>query len=88
MANHTILIVDDEAPNREYLCELLSEEGYTVSSAANGREAVARLSQEHFHVVLTDLQMPELDGLGVIQHIVERKINTIGILYTGYASVK
>ena len=88
MGNHSILIVDDEAPNREYLSEILSEEGYDVTSVANGRDAVARLSQDSFHIVLTDLQMPELDGLGVIQHLVENKLNTIGILYTGYGSVK
>ncbi len=88
MATHSILIVDDEAQNREYLSEILSEEGYTVSNAVNGRDAVSRLTQETFHVVLTDLQMPELDGLGVIQHLVDNKLNTIGILYTGYGSVK
>jgi DNA-binding NtrC family response regulator len=88
MGNHSILIVDDEAPNREYLSEVLSEEGYTVATAANGKDAVARLSQDSFHIVLTDLKMPELDGLGVIQHLIDNKLNTIGILYTGYGSVK
>ncbi len=88
MGNHSILIVDDEAPNREYLSEILSDEGYSVAGAANGKDAVARLSQEPFHVVLTDLQMPEIDGLGVIHYIIENKLNTIGILYTGYGSVK
>ncbi len=88
MGNQSILIVDDEAQNREYLCEILSEEGYSVATAANGNDAVARLSQDYFHIVLTDLQMPGLDGLGVIRHMVDNKLNTIGILYTGYGSVK
>jgi DNA-binding NtrC family response regulator len=88
MANHTILIADDEAPNRDFLTDLLTEEGYAVTSAVNGRDAISKLSQEPYNVVLTDLQMPEVDGLGVIQYIVERKLNTIAILYTGYASVK
>jgi DNA-binding NtrC family response regulator len=88
MSNHSILIVDDENQNREYLCEILSDEGYTVASAANGKEAISRLSQDSFQVVLTDLQMPELDGLGVIQHLVDNKLNCIGIIYTGYGSVK
>ena len=88
MSTHTILIVDDEIQNREYLSEILSDEGYSVSTATNGKEAVAKLSQESFEIVLADLQMPELDGLGVIQYLVENKLSSIGIIYTGYGSVK
>ncbi|MDT8273312.1 MAG: sigma-54 dependent transcriptional regulator, partial [Desulfomonilia bacterium] len=88
MNGHTILIVDDERQNREYLSEILSEEGYAVTLASDGKEALERLSQDLFHVVLTDLQMPHIDGLGVIQHLVEKKLTTIGIIYTGYGSVK
>jgi DNA-binding NtrC family response regulator len=88
MSSHSILIVDDEIQNREYLAEILTGEGYTVSSASNGMEAITRLSQDQFQVVLTDLQMPELDGLGVIQYLVDKKLNTIGIIYTGFGSVK
>ncbi|MGC9324323.1 MAG: sigma-54-dependent transcriptional regulator, partial [Desulfomonilia bacterium] len=88
MNGHAILIVDDESQNRAYLSEILSEEGYSIALASNGREALARLSQDPFHVVLTDLQMPEVDGLGVIQYLIENKLNTIGIIYTGYGSVK
>jgi DNA-binding NtrC family response regulator len=88
MTTHSILIVDDEIQNREYLSEILSEEGYAVSAASNGKEAVNKLSQDLFQVVLTDLQMPELDGLGVIQYLVENHLNCMGIIYTGYGSVK
>ncbi len=88
MGNHTILIVDDETQNREYLSEILSDEGYSITTAINGQDAIGKLSQDSFHVVLTDLQMPELDGLAVIRHLVDNKLNTIGILYTGYGSVK
>ena len=63
MSAHNILIVDDEGQNRDYLSEILSQEGYNVSSASNGKDAIAKLSQDAFNVVLTDLQMPELDGL-------------------------
>ncbi len=88
MSTYNILIVDDEGQNRDYLSEILSEEDYNVSTASNGRDAIARLSQDLFHVVLTDLKMPEVDGLGVIRHLVENHINCIGILFTGYGSVK
>jgi len=88
MVNHSLLIVDDEIQNREYLSEILSEEGYSITTAANGKDAIARLTQDTFQVVLTDLQMPELDGLSVIKYLIENRLNTIGILYTGYGSVK
>ncbi|MCK9263327.1 MAG: sigma-54 dependent transcriptional regulator [Deltaproteobacteria bacterium] len=88
MGTYSILIADDEAQNRDYLSEILSEEQYAVTAVANGKDAVARLSQDHFHIVLTDLQMPELDGLGVIRYLIENRLNCIGIIYTGYGSVK
>jgi DNA-binding NtrC family response regulator len=88
MSTHNILIVDDEGQNRDFLSEILSQEDYNVSTASNGKEAISKLSQDLFHVVLTDLQMPELDGLGVIRHLVENRINCIGIIFTGYGSVK
>ncbi len=88
MSNENILIVDDEIQNREYLSEILTEEDYHVTTAANGKDAIAKLSQEAFHVVLTDLQMPEADGLEVIRHLIENRLNCIGIIYTGYGSVK
>jgi len=88
MGNQAILIVDDEIQNREYLCETLSDEGYSITTAANGQDAITKLSQDSFSVVLTDLQMPEIDGLGVIKYLIDNKLNTIGILYTGYGSVK
>ena len=88
MGSHNILIVDDESQNREYLSEILCEEDYNVTSAMDGKDAIAKLSQDIYHVVLTDLQMPELDGLGVIHYLMENKLNCIGIIYTGYGSVK
>ncbi|HQG32973.1 MAG TPA: response regulator, partial [Deltaproteobacteria bacterium] len=88
MSAHNILIVDDEGQNRDYLSEILSQEGYNVSSASNGKDAIAKLSQDAFNVVLTDLQMPELDGLGVIRYLIENNLSCIGIIFTGYGSVK
>ncbi len=46
MSTHNILIVDDEGQNRDYLSEILSQEDYNVSSASNGKDAIAKLSQD------------------------------------------
>ena len=88
MGNQSILIVDDEIQNREYLSEILSDEGYAITTAVNGNDAINKLTQDSYQVVLTDLQMPDLDGLGVIKYLIDNSLNTIGILYTGYGSVK
>jgi len=88
MNSHKILIVDDEAQNRDYLAEVLSEQNYEIDCAVDGQDAIAKLSQDIYHVVLTDLQMPNMNGMGVIKYLVENKQNCIGIIYTGYGSVK
>jgi DNA-binding NtrC family response regulator len=88
MQRHRILIVDDEAQNRDYLSDILARENYEIDVAVDGREAIQKISQDIYHVILTDLMMPEVDGLGVIRHLVENKLSPICILYTGYGSIQ
>lgn len=61
-----ILIVDDEPNARNALSELLRDEGYDVSSAVDGQAAQARIADFHPDVVLTDVQMPGLDGIDLL----------------------
>ncbi len=65
----TVLIVDDEAPIRKMLVEMLSLEGIPTETATNGQEALDKLAQSGPRVVLLDLSMPVLDGRGVIEHL-------------------
>jgi len=62
-----ILIVDDEANARNALAELLDDAGYSVSTAADGRTALLQMEQVDPDVVLTDLKMPGMDGLSLIE---------------------
>ena len=64
-----ILVVDDNAANRDMLSRRLDREGYWVDTAANGREALAKLEALNFDLVLLDIVMPELDGFAVLQRI-------------------
>jgi two-component system response regulator HydG len=64
-----ILVIDDEAPNREVLEALLAREGFSVRLAASGREGLERLRGDGADVVVTDLKMPGMDGLDVLRAI-------------------
>jgi PAS domain S-box-containing protein len=61
-----ILVVDDDARNRQILERRLAHEGFTTASAANGRAALELLSRESFDLVLLDIFMPEIDGFEVL----------------------
>ncbi len=63
----TILLVDDEYALVETLTELLQDEGYRVTSAANGKDALARLQKEKPDLVVTDFMMPIADGREVLR---------------------
>ena len=65
----TVLIVDDEAPIRKMLVEVLQLEGYPTETASNGREAVDILLRSGPRIVLLDLLMPVLDGRGVMAEL-------------------
>ncbi|HEY3353618.1 MAG TPA: response regulator transcription factor [Polyangia bacterium] len=67
----TILVVDDEAHIREVVQYALAREGYTVVTAADGREALARVRDGAVDLVVLDILMPELDGLAVCRRLRE-----------------
>jgi DNA-binding NtrC family response regulator len=65
----TVLIVEDDTANREYLCEALGEEGYHVESAPGGRAGLERIRDGGVDLVVTDLRMPDLDGLDLMREV-------------------
>ena len=65
----TILVVDDEPVIRDLVSVLLEDEGYTVHTAPDGLAAVEAVARESPDLVLTDLYMPRLDGLGLIARL-------------------
>jgi len=68
----TILVVDDEDMVRSLLQRTLEEAGYDVITAANGQEALDKMSQLDVSLVLLDVKMPGLDGFQVLDHIRHR----------------
>ncbi len=72
MAAERILIVDDEEAIREVVYSMLCVAGYQCKHAASGLEALALLQEEEFELMLSDLMMPELDGIGLLERAKER----------------
>jgi two-component system, OmpR family, response regulator VicR len=67
--NHSILIVDDEFALAELVGELLQLRGYKVELAINGQLGLARMSQQRFSLVITDMMMPIMNGMEMVQRM-------------------
>ena len=68
-----VLVVDDVMTVRESLAMALAGAGFEVTAAANGKEALERLAEADFDVLVTDMWMPEMDGLKLLKEIRGRK---------------
>ncbi|MCJ7641855.1 MAG: response regulator, partial [Desulfobacterales bacterium] len=66
MVPPTILVVDDEPNSRFGICQILTEEGYKVIPAENGKDALAKIKTDSINVVVTDERMPDLSGMELL----------------------
>ena len=82
MTKPRILVIDDEQISREGVAEVLADEGYDVQVAADGHEGIALFATFQPHLVLTDLQMPKLGGIGVVNHVKSVSPTTPIIIFT------
>lgn len=85
MSITSILIVDDEKNLRTTLADILSEEGYEVSTADSGERAVKMFEKTPYDLVLMDVRMPGMDGMEAFRLIRERKANAQVILMSAYS---
>ena len=88
MPNERILIVDDEESMRELLTIMLKREGYLVTAASNGEEAIRLLEREIYDLVITDIKMPKINGLELLKDIKEIAPQTIVLMITAFASTE
>lgn len=84
--HYRILVVDDDADVREVLCELLSADGHTVTTAADGAEALQGFAADRYDVVFTDLGMPGISGWQVAEHVKRIAPNMPVIMVTGWGA--
>jgi len=83
-----VLVVDDEAPIRLTLEAILQRVGYTVTTAANGEEALAWLMEHRFDLLLLDLRLTGISGLEVAQYAREYQPSAVVLILTGSSDFK
>lgn len=84
----SILVADDEESMRFFLRKTLRRAGYRVTAVSHGRAAVDKVVEGSYDVLLVDLKMPELDGIGVLEAVKEMSPDAVVILMTAYGSVE
>ncbi len=91
MSNYTkidILVVEDDGDMRDFVAEVLSDAGYSVSTAQNGVEALDKLGEKPFPIVVSDLKMPVMDGITLLEKINARDVvKPFVILITAFGDV-
>lgn len=82
-----ILVVDDELNMRLVLSAMLKKEGYSVSTASDGIEALEIIQKDPVDVIVTDLKMPRLDGMGLLEKVTDRYPSLPVIIITAHGTV-
>jgi len=83
-----ILVIDDDPLSLELVVESLADEGYAVDRASAGEEGIAKAEECSYDIVITDLVMPGIDGMQVLEHFNEHHQETMVIVLTGYGSIE
>jgi two-component system cell cycle response regulator len=88
MAGEPILLADDDLELLDMLQEFLADQGYEVTTAANGQKAMAALEAQEFALAVLDLKLPGYSGLEILSYIKDHTPDTEVILFTGYAGLE
>ncbi len=82
-----VLVVDDEQNSREGLSKILTKEGYVVHTAENGKKALIEAENNKFDLIITDLRMPEMDGIEVLEKLRKKNKDMGVVIVTAYGEV-
>ncbi|MDA3918271.1 MAG: sigma-54 dependent transcriptional regulator [Deltaproteobacteria bacterium] len=85
---HKILVVDDETSMREFLEVFLSKEGYQVSEAKSGKQALNMIQKNNYDLVLTDIRLGDITGLEILRQSKKRNQDTIVIMISAYSTTE
>jgi len=87
MAGKKVLVVDDEQNSREGLSKILTKEGYKVHIAEDGEKAIQEAEDYKFDLIITDLRMPNMDGIEVLKKVREKNKSIGVVIVTAYGEV-
>lgn len=83
-----IMVIDDEPIVGKRLKQALEKDGYGVEAFTSGTEAMKRFEEKHFDIVVTDVRMDEIDGIEILNLVLEKASRTKVIIITGYATIE
>ena len=83
-----ILVIDDQHDIRDILTNILTAEGFDVDTAVDGAAGIRQLEAKPYELVITDLKMPNIDGIEVLRHVSRMNTGTLGIVITAYGSIQ
>jgi DNA-binding NtrC family response regulator len=83
-----ILVVDDDPEIRQSVADVLRQAGYDVEEAKDGKKAIKCIDAGSYDLVLTDLNLPKLDGMKVLRHVLDESPDTICVILTGFGTIK
>ena len=86
MAFQNVLVVDDEESMRHLLTVILTDRGYEVRAVSNGEDALRELSVRDYDLVLSDIRMPRMDGLGLLRKALELRTDLTFIVMSAYGT--
>ena len=84
---HTVLLVDDDPHILDLYCEILAEQGYEITKATSGESAIKELESKHYDLVVTDLNMGQVDGISVLKRAKLLDPETMVIITTGNTDI-
>jgi len=87
-ATRKVLVVDDEPIVTRSCRRVLAEAGYEVDTSDSGREGMGRALAEDFDLIVTDLKMPDLDGMQLVRTLRSQRPHTAVVVITGYGTVR
>lgn len=83
-----VLVVDDEPQMLIAINETLRREGYSITTAGSAREALCRLREKYYHLVITDMRMPEMTGFDLLRKVKSSTPQTPVVLLTAYGTIQ
>ena len=86
--SHRVLVADDEKVIREILSDFLTMEGYVVRTVEDGQAALQELEERSYNLVITDLKMPRMGGIELLEEINRRGLSVLTVIMTGFGTVE